>query len=1297
MSSVYFNLSSGDFFQDWSNTGLIAADDNWNNVPSIVGYRGDDVTAGTGTNPTTLTAGGTGEVVDVNANQANPNTFNTGGVAEFEIANPTVALTGSGTADAPFIVLFLNASGRQNLVFSVNLRDLDGSADNAQQQVAVQYRIGASGAWTNLDGGYVADATTGPSLATQVTPLSIALPAAVDNQPQVQVRIITTNAVGNDEYVGIDDIRVASQPLPTSGPGSLSIADASVAEGDEGGAAALAFTVTRAGGLSGAVTADYSVTFDTANADDLAPGAPLAGTVSFADGETSKTITLAVRGDVVTEANETLGVTLSAPTGGAGLTDAAAVGTITNDDVSDTPIFAIQGAGHRSAFAGQTVTTTGVVTAVDTNGFYLQDPTGDGDVRTSDAILVFTSTAPGVTVGQTVRVSGTVQEFLPANNNGNLTVTQLNASAAAGGRVAVTGTGEVAATVIGRGGRLPPTELIEDDGFTAFQPTSDGLDFYESLEGMLVTVRDAQVVANSNDFGETFVVADRGADVTASAGQPGLAERGGVSIGANDFNPERLQIDDDDGLFNTDLDFTQGDRLGDVTGVISYSFQSYELLVTRPIGPVADVTVNPETTALLAGDKDHLTVATYNLLNLDPRDPQAKFDALAQDIVAGLRAPDVLAVQEIQDADGAGNGNNFSGQATAQKLIDAIVAAGGPRYSYAEIAPAANNSTGGEPNGNIRNGFLFNPERTSLVDGSLQLIQADAFAGTRRPLVGDFLFNGEAVTLVNVHFTSRGGSSALTGAVQPQVLGGESARVAQSAAVRDFVLSLGEGKNVAVLGDFNGFYFEPVSNQIESAGLTNLLELLPAAERYSYSFEGNLQALDNLLVSTALLDGVQFDAVHRNSDVADAAARPTDHDPLLARLFIPNDAPNPVTLTGGAVAENAPAGAAAGTVAAPAPAGGRVLYSLVGGVVDQFVVDAATGALTTRFPLDFEVGATRTLVVRATDPDGAFTDAEVQVAVANVNEAPTATVDAVAVAEDATSANLYDLLLGNDADPDAGTTLSIGAVNGSGTLGSLVFDAASRTLRYVADADAFDGLALGAIATDRFAYTVTDEGGLTSTAVVTVTVTGVADGITVTGGGRDDLLDGTGGEDVLSGGNGADRLRGLDGQDRLDGGNGDDTLDGGAGQDTLSGGNGVDRLFGGAGRDQLEGGNGDDRLDGGAGADLLSGGNGADLLFGGAGDDRLVGGTGANRFLFAGGGGRDVIADYRAGDDQLVLDGVMIAGRRTADVDGDGRADLILLFDDGGEATLLGVADFAQVAVVQSPGAAGFAQEQFVA
>jgi len=220
------------FSQNWTNTGLITVDDNWSGVPGIIGYRGDGLTSGTAVNPQTVVA--ESNVVDVTANNTTPNTFATGGVTEFHIANPVVALQGSGTARAPYIQFHLNTTGSSNINVSYNLRDVDGSADNAVQPVALQFRVGSTGNFTNVPAGFVADATTGPSLATQVTPVSAVLPAAAENQPLVQVRVITTDAVGSDEWVGIDDISVTGSivVLPTNPSGAGFASPSSVIAGN---------------------------------------------------------------------------------------------------------------------------------------------------------------------------------------------------------------------------------------------------------------------------------------------------------------------------------------------------------------------------------------------------------------------------------------------------------------------------------------------------------------------------------------------------------------------------------------------------------------------------------------------------------------------------------------------------------------------------------------------------------------------------------------------------------------------------------------------------------------------------------------------------------------------------------------------------------------------------------------------------------------------------------------------------------------------------------------------------------
>lgn len=216
------------FSQNWSDASLLTNDNNWTLVPGIEGFTGNGLTFGTGADPQTLLTTGFLPSPQVFANQASPNTLTTGGVAEFDgIADPTIALqpNGAGNANAPYIIITLNSINRQNITVAYNLRDIDGSTDNAVQPVALQYRIGNSGNFINIPAGFVADATSGPGLATLVTPVSAALPVGANNQSVVQVRIITADAVGNDEWVGIDDVSISGtiiNPVPviTTTPGT---------------------------------------------------------------------------------------------------------------------------------------------------------------------------------------------------------------------------------------------------------------------------------------------------------------------------------------------------------------------------------------------------------------------------------------------------------------------------------------------------------------------------------------------------------------------------------------------------------------------------------------------------------------------------------------------------------------------------------------------------------------------------------------------------------------------------------------------------------------------------------------------------------------------------------------------------------------------------------------------------------------------------------------------------------------------------------------------------------------------
>ncbi|RZL20663.1 MAG: hypothetical protein EOP64_09035, partial [Sphingomonas sp.] len=451
--------------------------------------------------------------------------------------------------------------------------------------------------------------------------------------------------------------------------------------------------------------------------------------------------------------------------------------------------------------------------------------------------------------------------------------------------------------------------------------------------------------------------------------------------------------------------FDQGDVLGDVTGILTYfgntggTSASYELDPISGLNVTTDRPAPSRETSALVGDAEHMTIASFNVENADPGDGAQKFQLIATEVTQALRNPDVIGLQEIQDADGAGTGTDLSGTATAQSIIDAIVAAGGPRYRYTEVAPSAANTTGGEPGGNIRNGYLYNPDRVSLVDGSVRLIEDQAFTGSRRPLVATFGFNGEEVTVVNAHSTSRGGSDTLFGANQPPAQAGDGSRTAQATAIKSYIDTLQAANanvHVAALGDFNGYYYETALSRLTADNkMTNLYTLLPVEERYSYLFEGYLQAFDNIVVSNNLVDDAAFDVVHYNAEQPDSI-RITDHDQALAKLYIPraNTAPTTLAISASSVAENLMAGTVVGTVTAQDAEGGALTYSLIDDANGRFAINGTTGEVTTRTLLDYEATPTIAITARVTDAGGLFSDQQFTVAVTDVNPEMVAGTDA---------------------------------------------------------------------------------------------------------------------------------------------------------------------------------------------------------------------------------------------------------------------------------------------------------------
>lgn len=551
---------------------------------------------------------------------------------------------------------------------------------------------------------------------------------------------------------------------------------------------------------------------------------------------------------------------------------------------------AIQGAGHESPLAGQRITVNGVVTALETRGFYLQDERGDDDPDTSDGIFVFTRSRPQVAVGDRVEVQAEVHEFVPGGaRTANLSVTELT-----GPTVKRLGRAEALPppVILGPRGRLPPLSMTDDDDLASFDATGDAIDFFESLEGMRVRAEQPVTVSALGDYGEIYVLPGRGQFAT------GRNARGGITIAANDFNPERVQVQLDRQLLaGVRRTVDVGVALGDLVGVLGYSFGNYEIRASEPldIGPAR---LAREITSLEAAH-GHLTLASFNTRNLGAKQRElasggSQFAALARQIARHLRSPDIIALQEIQDDDGAVDSGGVDARHTARLLADEIVAAAGPRYRYADIPPR-DGEDGGQPGGNIRTGFFYDPARVALVEGSLRRIEAmegadrGAFAGSRKPLVAEFTFNGRRLIVMNVHLSSRRGSTPLFGRVRPPIEGNADRRVAQAvqiAAWVDGIVDADADANVVVAGDFNDFDFaQPL--QIVGAsggGLVNLLATLPVRERYTYIFEGNSQALDHVLVSRRLAASAELDIVHVNAEFAERAS---DHDPVLVRLPVP--------------------------------------------------------------------------------------------------------------------------------------------------------------------------------------------------------------------------------------------------------------------------------------------------------------------------------------------------------------------------------------------------------------------------
>jgi predicted extracellular nuclease len=554
-------------------------------------------------------------------------------------------------------------------------------------------------------------------------------------------------------------------------------------------------------------------------------------------------------------------------------------------------IEAIHGQTRASELVGETVSVEGVVTLVQRDQFWMQEPWQAPDSFARQGLWVSSPGSPSVERGDRIRVSGVISAWQRPGRDDDLLITRLDAAAI---EPLSKGHPLPEPLAIGRGATPIPRSLAPEDMSLALRPEEYALDFWTSLLGMRVRLTENHVVEPTNRFLDTWVVADRT--------HRHVNDQGVMVTRPDDENFDRVLVQSNEFLKPDFPDPANiSDRFANVTGVVHYDHGNFRIVAEHALRRIA--VTRPEPGSELRRSPEHLLIASYNVENLNPiiESPArvaslrniddaigtGRMDALGHQIVAQLNSPDVIGLQEIQDNDGAEQTEVVSAELTLSALTDAILRAGGPQYHWIDDPPASSGATGGQPGGNIRNAWLYNPARVRLVEDSVRAINDSAFAGSRPPSVAEFEFNGHVLTLINNHWSSKWGSSPTFGR-QPRQVAAEDERLAQAEALRQAAEQLmAQDARLVILGDFNDHWFSPamrVLTELAQPRLYNLVESLPEARRWTKVFEGNGQAIDHMLVNEPLQAIAEFEIVHLNEAYARQAA---DHEPLLGRFYLP--------------------------------------------------------------------------------------------------------------------------------------------------------------------------------------------------------------------------------------------------------------------------------------------------------------------------------------------------------------------------------------------------------------------------
>jgi predicted extracellular nuclease len=562
-------------------------------------------------------------------------------------------------------------------------------------------------------------------------------------------------------------------------------------------------------------------------------------------------------------------------------------------DCSSIPL--IQGSGASSPCLGYLASILGCLTGVTADGFYFQDPSGDGDPASSDGMYVYMGSSwtnpSGWQPGDLASVSGTVIEYYDT--------TEFQSGSAV--------------AIVPGGCALPAAVSIAPIS----DPNADPVALYERFEGMRVAMSLAGwVVGPTRRFASRFAGGDPEiAFIDFSSTIPAHSR-----IFESDF-PGYQGLNYLSGGFDKDLpDLDFGDEItATLTGVLGYRFGKYTLLTDLP-DPQADIDSLdlPDVTneqAPAQADKLEFDICYYNVENLfdhlddgqgdwgdwAPGFPTPGTQAGAAAYLAHLAETAAVLVQEARGCWVIGL-EEVEGKQQVYDDLAAALHALDPEH----IWRAAYVESGGERD--LSQGFLWR-EAVSLL-GSLEPVNGEPFQswvsdGTldfvRAPALGLFrFFAGSAAQvdlhLAAVHFKSKRSDPACS---TPDCT---DRREKEAADLRDILAHFQEqGEYGLAGGDFNDFLGSSPLDVLETdPRLSGLYSDLPADTRYSYIFNGESSAYDHLYLTHNLLAasgsnwGHLFTPVHVNADFP-SRAQASDHDPLriLFHFFIDDGAGNP--------------------------------------------------------------------------------------------------------------------------------------------------------------------------------------------------------------------------------------------------------------------------------------------------------------------------------------------------------------------------------------------------------------------